>query len=143
MSGRTDATAIDRDAVERVLRDQPVRLAVLFGSAVDGHTHPHSDIDIAVEFDRSVDEVGEARLTLATALSTTLERNDIDLSVLSDLDPRVGYDATTNGIILVGSSDRLLDHRDRFERELGERNDASPGDRFDAVLERIDAHLEG
>lgn len=143
MSGRSDAVAADREAIDTVLADHPVRLAVLFGSAVTGRTHPHSDIDIAVEFDRTVDDVGTARLSLATDLAIALGTDDIDLAIIPDLEPGVGHEVTTEGQLLRGSSDRLDRHRKRFERTLDARDDPSPRERFDTVLDRIDHHLDG
>lgn len=132
---------IDRDALVSVLEEHPVSLAVLFGSVVGGRTHPNSDVDLAVEFDSSVDEEGEAMISLITDLTTRLDRNDVDLGVLSDLEPRIGLAAVDEGVILLGDPTRLQNHRERFEAAVEARPPA--GERFDAVIERIDEALEG
>jgi predicted nucleotidyltransferase len=42
------------DTILSVLRDHPVRLAILFGSYATGTDHPRSDIDIAVELNELI-----------------------------------------------------------------------------------------
>lgn len=39
---------MDLEAIRRVLRKHPVRLGLLYGSAVSEDMHPGSDIDIGV-----------------------------------------------------------------------------------------------
>lgn len=39
------------EALQQVLQEHPVQLAILFGSHATGESHSRSDIDIAVEFD--------------------------------------------------------------------------------------------
>lgn len=92
----------DIDAIRKVLEQHPIRLAVLFGSMVTGETHAHSDIDIAVEFEDSVTSTDEI-LHLIADLSSALNRNDVDLSAVHDMKPRVGVAAFNNGMLLVGS----------------------------------------
>lgn len=106
--------------------------------------HPHSDIDIAVEFEDSVTATDEI-LPLIADLSSALDRNDIDLSVVHDIKPRVGVAAFSNGILLVGSEERMELHRIRFERAVNaikEKESLSLRERFDRVIENIDTTLE-
>lgn len=137
----TDDGTVDRDALVRVLEEHPVSLAVLFGSAVDGETHPNSDVDVAVEFEDGIDAGLDARLSLLSDLSVALGRDDVDLGILPDLDPRIGRSAVKDGELLVGDPDRLAAYEERFEDAIEPRPPA--GERFDAVIERVDEALQG
>jgi len=134
-------TALDVDRLRSALSDQPVRLAVLFGSQADGTADGASDVDVAVELDSSVEDRGNAKVALLTTLSVELDRNDIDLSLVSDLDPDVGVAAFTDGILLCGSRDRYEALRDRFEdRRSGD--DRSLRERLDRTIENVDRLVE-
>jgi predicted nucleotidyltransferase len=132
---------IDREALVSVLEEHPVSLAVLFGSVVDGEIHPNSDVDVAVEFEDDVAEKGDALVSLVVDLTSTLQRDDVDIGVLNDLEPRIGRSAVESGEVLLGDPERLDDHRERFEAAIEER--PPPGERFDAVIERVDEALQG
>lgn len=95
-----------------------MRLAVLFGSQVRGDTVAGSDVDIAIEFERTVphDRRLELFVPLVTDLMTATERDDVDLAEIGDLNPAVGCRATTEGHVIVGSPERLRYHRGAFER---------------------------
>lgn len=130
----------DLETIRAVLKQHPVRLGVLFGSVVSGKTHAHSDIDIAVEFEDSVPSIPtDEILSLITDLSSALERNDIDLSVVSDMKLRVGVAAFRDGVLLVGSQERMELHRTGFERALEHTEEKPLRERFDTVLENIAA----
>lgn len=138
---RPRAGDVEVSALRTTLKEHPVRLAVLFGSTVGGDRHPQSDVDVAVEFEDSVTAADrtDTILSLIADLSSALDRNDIDLSLVGDLEPHVGLAAFTNGLLLVGSADRMARHRDRFERAVaagGER--PSLRERFDAVVDAAD-----
>jgi predicted nucleotidyltransferase len=135
---------LDVDALRDALEVHPVRIAVVFGSEVTGRTHPRSDLDVVVEFDESVEDEHGALLSLHSTLASALDRNDVDLSLVSDLKPRVGLDAFSEGVLVVGSSDRMQTHRERFERAVESRQNKreSLRDRFDTVIEDVDAALE-
>lgn len=134
---------LDVDALRRVLESHPVRVAVVFGSEVAGQTHSRSDLDLVVEFDESVESVKGAVLSLHADLASALDRNDVDLSLVSDLKPRVGLAAFSDGKLVVGSRDRIERHRERFERAIEDQADrrATLRERFDAVIEDVDAAL--
>jgi|AntRauTorcE11898_2_1112593.scaffolds.fasta_scaffold50169_2 predicted nucleotidyltransferase len=135
------STALDVDRLRSALSDQPVRLAVLFGSQADGTADEASDVDVAVELDSSVDDRGKAKVALLTALSVELDRNDVDLSLVSDLDPDVGVAAFTDGILLYGSRDRYEALCARFEdRRSGD--DRSLRERLDRTIENVDRLVE-
>lgn len=135
---------IDVDRLREVFDQHPVQLAVLFGSAARGTSHPTSDVDLAVEFDDAIEDEKQALLSLLTDLSIELDRNDVDVAVVSDLKPAVGLAAFSNGVLVIGSPERMETHRERFEREV-ERLDAdrpSLRERFDAVIEGVDRALK-
>lgn len=132
--------SLDRETIQEVLRDHPVRLAVLFGSQVTDTADAQSDIDIAVELtEEAHDSPLQAVMDLLTDLSIALDRNDIDLSLVSDLTPRVGRAAFSEGELLVGSPERAEHHREHFEQRVTEQSRADLRERFDAVLENVDA----
>lgn len=137
------SAAIDLDALRAVLDRYPIRVAVLFGSAVSGRTHADSDVDIAIEFEPSVSDPASYVLALIVDIESAIDRNDVDLAVVRDLKPRVGLNAFTEGTLLVGTQDRKSELRDRFDREVDEleRTEPSLGERFDAVVSGIDAAL--
>ncbi|MFC3958825.1 type VII toxin-antitoxin system MntA family adenylyltransferase antitoxin [Halovivax cerinus] len=142
--GRTDGgsgnRSLDLDTIRGVLADRPVRLAVLFGSQATGITDAQSDVDIAVELmEEAHGDASQIRMELLVALSIALDRNDIDLSLISDLTPRVGLAAFTEGQLIVGSTERMRHHRHRFERRVTEQGQDDLRERFDAVLENVDA----
>lgn len=143
MSFRSDRPDPDLEILRGVLTEHPVRLAVLFGSAATGETHPGSDLDVAVEFADSVEDVADAFLPLVVDLSSAVGRNDVDLSLVSDLKPRVGLAAFSEGTLLVGTPERMAMHRDRFERAVSElkRNRRSLRERLDAAIEGVDNAL--
>lgn len=133
---------VDRGDLRDVLDEHPIRLAVLFGSTVREDRHPQSDVDIVVEFDHC-DPTTDERLALIADLSKALDRNDVDLADVDDLDPHVGSCAFAEGELLVGSEDRFQELHRRF-RSLADRDDQpDPGERFDEVVERIEKVVEG
>lgn len=149
MAMRTVETAnvdvsLDLEAVLSVLREHPVRLAVLFGSHATGTVHPTSDIDIAVEFDAkqpSDPGYNETFLGLSADLSETLETDDADLVDIRTVSPELAASIFDHGLLLVGDTE----HAAELRRTLVAADPAtqSPRERLDAALARIDAHLEG
>lgn len=134
---------VDVDAIRSVLDEHPVRLAVLFGSTTDGTADASSDLDIAVELDDDVSNRADARMELLTDLSIALERNDVDLSIVDDLSPRVGRAAFRRGHLLVGAQERATAHRKRFEELADEASSsATLRERFDETLAAIDRHVD-
>lgn len=135
---------LDVDALRNALEDNSVRLAVVFGSEATGRTHARSDLDVAVEFDESVEDEHGALLSLHSALASALDRNDVDLSLVSGLKPRVGLAAFSEGVLVFGTEERAETHRREFERAVESQQDhrKSLRERFDAVIEDVDATLE-
>lgn len=139
-SHRNGGRSVDSGTLRTVLQQYPIRLAVLFGSQVVGNADSRSDIDLAIELAPHDDEATtDLYMSILTDLSIALERDDIDLTLVKDLKPRVGLAAFTRGELLIGSAERMRTHRERFERQVEQldASEPSPGERFDAVLERI------
>lgn len=121
-----------------MLEDQPVRLGVLFGSRARDTAGAHSDIDVAVEFEPSVEDRFRARLALGVALSGALGTDDIDVVDLADVRPAVGYSALEEGRLLVGGPDRAAELAAQFEAERERSTPRERRERFDEALERLE-----
>ena len=63
-----------------------VRLLVQHGSTVSGQAHTHSDLDIAVLFERG-DDLSARVGALGADLQRLYEGRDVDLSVMNHADP--------------------------------------------------------
>lgn len=142
----TDAGArppsVDVDVIRETLRDHPVELAVLFGSTVTGTADPASDIDLVVELAADVDEPRRSVvMDLLVDLSVALDRNDVDLSLVDDLKPRVGLAAFEHGKVLLGTPERAAEHRETFARRVDEQSSEALRERLDEALEDVDRHL--
>jgi predicted nucleotidyltransferase len=134
--------ALDLDALQAMLREQPVRLAILFGSHATETTHATSDIDLAVEFDDhrpSDPDYNDVFLGLSADLSDALETDDVDLVDLHTVSPALAAAIFENGVLIVGT----VEHATELRRQLTAResDQQSPRDRLDAALARIDDHL--
>lgn len=138
-----DESAVERDRIRAVLDEHPVRLAVLFGSRAVGTADPGSDVDLAVEFEADIDDPGDRFLALLVDLSVALDRNDIDLTVVDDLEPRVGLAAFTDGTVISGSTARAQRHRERFEDRVSrDRSERSLRERLDETVDNVDRLVE-
>lgn len=140
---QSESEKVDRGAVRSVLEDHPVRLAVLFGSTVRGDVHPRSDVDIAVEFDPGAVDSLDTRLSLWADLSTALDRDDVDISIVDDLDPAVGKQVFAEGELLTGSEERFSRHRRRFDRLAAREDRRSPAERFDEAIDSMKRVIDG
>lgn len=140
-SAALDAS-LDLDALQAVLREHPVQLAILFGSHATETTHPTSDIDLAVEFDAhrpSDPRYNDVFLGLSADLSDALETDDVDLVDLHAVSPALATAIFENGVLLVGEQG----HATELRRQLtaADSEQPSPRERLGAALDRIDAHL--
>lgn len=136
-------THLDLDALQEVLREHPVRLAILFGSHATETTHSQSDIDLAVEFDThrpSEPSYNDEFLGLSADLSDVLGTDDVDLVDLHAASSSLATAIFDNGVLLVGE----LEHATELRQQLtaAESEQPSPRKQFDAALDRIDAHLD-
>ncbi|OYR80474.1 hypothetical protein DJ71_04385 [Halorubrum sp. E3] len=133
----------DVGTVQAVLREHPVRLAILFGSHATETTDDASDIDLAVEFDEHEPTdrgYNEVFLGLSVDLSDELSTDDIDLVDLNTVSQPLATAIFEKGILLVGNSDHVAELR----RELtaNENDQQTPHDRLDTALDRINDHLD-
>ncbi|MDG5778905.1 nucleotidyltransferase domain-containing protein [Haloarculaceae archaeon H-GB2-1] len=134
--------AVDLDALQAVLQEYPVRLAILFGSQATESTHDTSDIDLAVDIDGhepADPSYNDVFLGLGADLSDALGTDDVDLVDLRTVSPSLAAAIFDNGILLVGKQAHATDLR----RELSapKSTHRSARGRLDAALARIDDHL--
>jgi predicted nucleotidyltransferase len=128
-------------ALESVLSEYPVTLALLFGSRATGETREDSDTDVAVVFEddtRSFQSRGDAMLALGADLAEALGTDDVDVLDLETASASLGQQVLEEGVLLVGTE---TERRNRLERLSGECEREAAADRFDAVLSAIDDHL--
>jgi predicted nucleotidyltransferase len=134
--------SLDIDALRAVLREQPVQLAVLFGSHATGTAHATSDIDIAVEFDedRPPDPgYNDVFLGLSADLSDALGTDSVDLVDFHAVPPGLAAAIFENGVLVVGEQTRASELRRQLPKNGSELQ--SPRERLDAALDRIDDHF--
>lgn len=138
-SGDGDTVA---ERVTEVLEQHPIRLGVLFGSHARAESGPHSDIDVAVEFDQNLDE--EARrqslLDVITDISQALQTDDIDVTDLDGIRPEVGVSALADGVLLVGSPHRRRQRLEAYRKQSPNRSREEILNQFDELLSRIEEH---
>lgn len=101
------AGKVDRERLKAVLASEPGLLAAwLFGSRAAGRTHPGSDIDIALLYERPP---ALARLAaLRARLQEALGMEDVDLVVLDEETPSVlAFEAVSGSLLHCRDRDRL------------------------------------
>lgn len=110
-------TTIDRTAVRSVLDEYPLRLAILFGSYINGTPTPQSDVDVGVLFeeDCSAAKRREVYLALHSTIATALGTENVDVTLLDDIPPSVGRQALQSYEVLVGDPTLAEQLRERFE----------------------------
>lgn len=104
-----------REAVITRLEEAPVSLALLFGSYATGHATTGSDVDIAVEYDETLEDVTDTHLSLVADLTRILGRDDLDVVRLTSVDPRIAVEALEYGQLLVGTAEEATQLRTRLE----------------------------
>ena len=134
--------ALPTEKLRSVLHEHPVGFAILFGSRATGDAHRTSDIDIAVEFesiDRESSAYNEVFFGLSADLGDVLGTDDVDLVDVHTLSPAIAEVILEQGVLLVGEQRHAEDLLQRIAAPSDER---SPRKRFDAVLGKIDEHLD-
>lgn len=86
--------------IEKIAKKFQLKLAVIFGSFVNGKNRENSDLDVAVLGLRGVSFSGQIDLT--NELSLIFNKN-IDLSILNNANPLLLFEASKNSILLYGS----------------------------------------
>ena len=135
-------TSLDLDALQAVLREHPVRLAILFGSHATETSHATSDIDLAVEFDEhrpSDPSYNDVFLGLSADLSDALETDAVDLLDIHSVSPALAESIFEQGVLLVGEEAHATELRRQLTTPKADRQ--PPCDRLDAALASIDDHL--
>jgi predicted nucleotidyltransferase len=111
------------DKIVSRLREDPVRLALLFGSHATGDTTERSDVDIAVAYDQEVSDVTGTHLSLVVDLTRILGRDDLDIVRLTAVDPRIAVDALETGQLLLGTADDAAKLCHRLDNAREKRED--------------------
>ena len=98
---------IDRNMIGALARKYRIRMAVLFGSAVRGEMHEHSDVDIGVVLDDEVTD--ERRLGLYGEIGAAVRSRAVDLTILNHADPLLLFHAVRDAELLFGNPEDLAD----------------------------------
>ena len=130
-------------ALKEVLAEYPIQLGLLVGSHATGTAGPHSDIDMAVEFDPSYSAAKrqQLRLSLIAALTQELATGDLDLVVLNTVRPAVGRSVLQDAVVIVGDQQRVDQLLKRFDRQAPTATPEQRRDRFDAALRRLEEQV--
>ena len=92
------------------LREQQVRVCVLFGSQATGQAHTHSDVDLAIWPAEPL--ATSARLRWLSELETLLGQEVNLVLVSADLDPVLGMEIVRHGRLIFEQEPELwLHHR--------------------------------
>lgn len=138
-----DSFSVDVEALQAVLAEHPVRLAILFGSQATASTHGTSDIDVAVDLADSFPsdpEYNEVFFGLSADLSSSLGTDDIDLVDLQSVSSALARAIFDQGILLVGDEDDAAALRRQLLDDDSEQQ--SPRERLDSALASIDEYLD-
>jgi predicted nucleotidyltransferase len=129
---------VDVHLVVDELAEAPLRLALAFGSRVEGTPVPWSDLDVAVRFDLDRD-AGERRrwLDRLSARIGGVEGPDADVVDLDSIGPHRAYQALHRGILLVGDPSERTEAEARY---LVEKLDFDPVRR--TWLDGLQARIE-
>ncbi|MCR6546585.1 type VII toxin-antitoxin system MntA family adenylyltransferase antitoxin [Dehalobacterium formicoaceticum] len=104
------------DFIEKVKGNKLILAVFLFGSYAAGRQTLLSDVDIAVLFCKTIKpkQIFTERLRLMGELSIVLGRDDIDLVVLNEAPPSLGYRVIKDGQLLYirdGARSQLIDYQ--------------------------------
>ncbi len=89
-----------KEKLEELRQKHNLRLVLLHGSQVDGHTHKDSDMDIAVLSEDP--QKGFDLLELIGDLTDLFHSDKIDVSNLNRANPLLLFNATLKGELLAG-----------------------------------------
>ena len=102
---------MEPEALEEFARRHDVALVIRFGSTVTGRTHPGSDIDLGVLFER-LPETIDAELRAIADLQLLDTAAEIDVTVLNRADPLLLKQVTDHARLEYGTPERF----DAFRR---------------------------
>jgi len=97
---------MDTQRIEDIARKHGIVLMLRFGSTVSGHTHPRSDLDIAVLLERPALSLA-ALAHLTHDVQTLFPGQDVDLAVINHADPLFLKKITEQCSLLYGTPGRL------------------------------------
>lgn len=103
---------LDLEAMQEVLEDAPVAVAVLYGSYARGEASARSDVDVAVGFQEDLpeDDRTHARLDLMAALDVATDGTGADVIPLDRAPEALLREIWTDGVLLLGSADELEEY---------------------------------
>lgn len=118
---------MDQQALGELARRHGIALVIRFGSTVTGRTHPGSDVDFGVLFERLPPTLAE-ELRVIADLQALEPGAPVDVSVLNRADPLLLKQVTDHARLEYGSEPRFEafrryafkryhDHRPYFELE--------------------------
>ncbi|NLX61867.1 MAG: nucleotidyltransferase domain-containing protein [Tissierellia bacterium] len=84
--------------IDRFAKDYNIKLIYIFGSYAKGTNIENSDLDIAVYINGRAD--GFLKLDLLDELVAILDREDIDLVILNNVDPELQFQVIKYGKII-------------------------------------------
>ena len=92
-----------KDRLPPFFKEEGLQLVIIFGSAVTGDAHKHSDIDIACLFDKSIDI-----LAITNQVIKLLRTDNIDVVDLTRSSPLLKYSAVKNGCLIYEKEDGIF-----------------------------------
>lgn len=137
--------SVDRTALRSTLEEYPLRLAILFGSRVEGRQHPQSDVDVGVLFEEDCTgaERRERYLDLHSTLPVALDTDDVDVTLLDDVPASVGRQALQSYEVLVGDPAVAERLREQYEAAAPRPSRDDLLARLDERIAQLDAALDG
>ena len=102
---------VDSEALAALARRHGIALVIRFGSTVTGHTHPGSDLDLGVLFERLPERLA-AELEVMADLQALEPGTEVDVTVLNRADPLLLRQVTDHAALEYGTPERF----DAFRR---------------------------
>jgi len=101
--------SVDTEQLRSVVVDEPITVAVLYGSHARGEADDSSDIDLAIGFAEQLDptEQTRVRLRLIERLSTELGTDAVDVVPLDQIQPSLKRMIAEEGIVIYGDPDAV------------------------------------
>jgi len=101
--------SVDTEQLRSVVVDEPITVAVLYGSHARGEADDSSDIDLAIGFAEQLDptEQTRVRLRLIERLSTELGTDAVDVVPLDQIQPSLKRTIAEEGIVIYGDPDAV------------------------------------
>ncbi len=101
--------------IKKILRENSVIFAYLFGSQLHGITGKLSDVDIAVFMDKNLSdrERFDKKLRIMSEVSTLLKKDEIDIVILNDAYPLLEHRIIKHGNLIFSE-----DEKERIQYEV-------------------------